>query len=112
MTVITAAASLVLPIPPGPVRVTRRCSRKETAYRVVERILERGYYVNPAIFPSVSMNRAGVRFAVTCHHTPADIAGLVSSIKMVLEEELERHGETLEDVRKTFRINARGKAAA
>ena len=33
--------------------------RTEMAYRVVERVVEKGFYVNAAIFPAVSVNRLG-----------------------------------------------------
>jgi 7-keto-8-aminopelargonate synthetase-like enzyme len=69
--------------------------RTEMAYRVVERVLEKGYYVNAAIFPAVSMNRAGVRFTLTRHHTKEDVQGVIQAIRCVIEEELDRENETL-----------------
>jgi 7-keto-8-aminopelargonate synthetase-like enzyme len=86
--------------------------RTETAYRIVERLLERGYYVNAAVFPAVSMNRAGVRFTVTRHHTKQDVEGVIQAISLVIIEELDREGETLDAVRRTFRLPGRSEAAA
>ena len=85
--------------------------RTETAYRVVERTLEDGYYVKAVVFPVVAMNRAGVGFTVTRHHTTDDINGVVATINRILGEELAAEGETLEEVRRTFRPRESGTAA-
>lgn len=78
--------------------------RTETAYRVVERLLAEGFYTNPAVFPAVSMRRAGIRFTVTRHHTRNDIANLIAAIARVLPQELEQAGDSLDDIYRTFKL--------
>ena len=69
---------------------------------MVERLLEEGYYANPAIFPAVSVKRAGVRFTVTRHHTFEDIRKMVGAIARLLPEELALAGRGPEDVYRAF----------
>ncbi|MEA2149993.1 MAG: hypothetical protein QOD69_1823, partial [Solirubrobacteraceae bacterium] len=49
------------------------------AQDVTERLLDEGLYVNLAMFPAVPMKRAGVRIALTLHHTQSDIRTLVEA---------------------------------
>ncbi len=78
--------------------------RTEIAYDVLERLRDEGFHVNPAVFPAVSMKRAGLRFTVTKHSTRSDIESLVAAIARILSEELHRAGETMEEVRRVFRL--------
>lgn len=72
------------------------------AYRLVELLLEDGYYVNSATFPAVPMHKGGVRFVVHRGLTRDDVEGLVRRIAHHYERVLEEFGSSTEKVAKTF----------
>jgi hypothetical protein len=78
--------------------------RTSVAYRLVERLLAKGFFTNPAVFPAVSVKRAGIRFTVTRHHTPEDIRALVAAIAHALPEALAAEGSNLEEVYRIFSL--------
>jgi 7-keto-8-aminopelargonate synthetase-like enzyme len=86
--------------------------RTSVAYRLVERLLAMGFFTNPAVFPAVSVKRAGIRFTVTRHHTPEDIRALVAAIAHALPEALAAEGSNLEEVYRIFSLPQSRPAAA
>jgi 7-keto-8-aminopelargonate synthetase-like enzyme len=74
------------------------------AYSLVERLMADGFYANAAVFPAVSMQRAGLRFTITLHQTPEDIERFVSTIARHLPEVLDAEGISLAEVRRAFQL--------
>jgi 7-keto-8-aminopelargonate synthetase-like enzyme len=56
------------------------CDSPRVAFRVAELLKERGFYCCVCVFPAVPMNRPGLRFTVTRHNDPADIAAFVMTL--------------------------------
>lgn len=71
-------------------------------FSVVERLKDEGFYVNAAIFPSVWMTRAGIRFTLTLHQTLEDIERLIQAIARHLPGALATEGSSLTEVRQAF----------
>lgn len=44
------------------------------------RLMQAGYFTNPAQFPATPARRSGNRFLITRHHTPADLEGLADAL--------------------------------
>jgi 7-keto-8-aminopelargonate synthetase-like enzyme len=56
------------------------CDSPRVAFRTAELVRERGYYCCVCVFPAVPMNRPGLRFTITRHNDPADIAPFVAAL--------------------------------
>lgn len=52
----------------------------DRAVEVARRVKDAGYFLNMAVFPAVPHGRAGIRFAVTLHHTPEDIEMMLEAL--------------------------------
>lgn len=72
------------------------------AHNIANRLMKDGFYTNVAHFPAVMMNRAGIRFTLTCHQSREDIEGLVKSLANNLPLALEEEGSSMENIRKAF----------
>jgi 7-keto-8-aminopelargonate synthetase-like enzyme/predicted N-acyltransferase len=66
-----------------------RMGLPRVAFRVVERLMDEGYFINASVYPTVPMKRAGVRFAVTSAHRMADIEGALSAMARIVPEVLD-----------------------
>lgn len=58
----------------------------DDAILACQRLLARGFLVNPVAFPAVPLKKAGVRFTLVRSHTEADIRGLVAALVEVVGE--------------------------
>lgn len=68
----------------SPIRFIEIGPGDKTAWLVSE-LLQRGYYVSPAGFPSVAKNRAGIRITMTNHLADEDLEGLTNVMAQLLE---------------------------
>lgn len=57
-----------------------QCGLPRVAFEVARRLLDDGVLVNPSVFPSVPMKRAGIRLSVTAQHTIAEIDHVIERI--------------------------------
>ena len=82
-------------VPVGPIKAGHfRC----------QRLVEDGFYINPAQFPALPVRRSGGRFLLTRHQTLDDVERLVSSISRHWEASLREGGTTPEEVGRVFKI--------
>ncbi|HEY9855135.1 MAG TPA: aminotransferase class I/II-fold pyridoxal phosphate-dependent enzyme [Stenomitos sp.] len=72
------------------------------AFRMVERLLEAGFFTNVAMFPAVPMKRAGVRFTLTLHQSLDDIRRLVEALAHHLPAVLAAEETSLASIHKAF----------
>jgi 7-keto-8-aminopelargonate synthetase-like enzyme len=79
------------------------------AYRLTHRLREVGFFVNTATFPAVPAKRCGARLTLTAHHTEDDIAGVVAALAEHLPGALADEGATVEDLRRAFARQLRGR---
>lgn len=73
-------------------------------YNVVSKLLKRGFYVNAALFPAVSVKCSGIRFSITRHNSFEEIKSLVNTIKEVFPLALKEEGKSYNDVRRAFKM--------
>ncbi len=79
----------------------------KVAFRMVERLMEAGFFTNVAMFPAVPMKRAGVRFTLTLHQTLDDVRRLVEAIAYHLPAVLAEEGSSLESIHRAFDLASR-----
>ncbi|MBL0340979.1 MAG: aminotransferase class I/II-fold pyridoxal phosphate-dependent enzyme [Bacteroidetes bacterium] len=78
-------------------------SKPIVAYSMVKKLINRGYFFNLSVFPSVAINNAGLRIPISRNHTFEDLKGLISGIAAELPETFEEAGITMNDVYKAFK---------
>ncbi len=82
------------------------------AHHMSAKLLERGIWMNPAIFPAVGSRRAGIRFTITRHLTEDDIHVGLQACAAQLPASLEFAGITREEVDRAFGLASVRREAA
>lgn len=77
----------------------------QTAYLLVNRLMEDGFIVNPGIFPAVPVKNAGLRITVSNHNEPVHIQELVKALKYHYPRALEQTGNSITTVHNAFRMD-------
>ncbi len=77
--------------------------KPEVGYSMVRRLLNKGFYINLSVFPSVSYNQTGLRIPINRNLKVDDIDKLLDAIKKELPEALEDANSTFEEIHKAFR---------
>ncbi len=73
-------------------------------YNMVTRIMNKGFYINLSVFPSVPYKNTGLRIPLTVNHTFEDIYNLLSIIAEQLPYALEDNQSSMNDIKKAFKI--------
>jgi len=79
-------------------------SLPKLGHNVVRRMLDRGYYVNLGVFPTVPMKKTGIRFTVTRLHTFSEIEGMISALARELPLAMKEENVNFKEIYKAFRI--------
>ena len=75
-----------------------------TAYRLVQRLFNEGYFVNPGLYPAVPVKNSGIRITVSRNNQEEDIRGLVQALEYHFPKALEETSNTLHQVSRAFGI--------
>jgi len=75
-----------------------------TAYRLVQRLFNEGYFVNPGLYPAVPVKNSGIRITVSQNNQQEDIKGLVQALEYHFPKALEESSNTLHKVSMAFDI--------
>jgi 7-keto-8-aminopelargonate synthetase-like enzyme/predicted N-acyltransferase len=75
-----------------------------TAYKMVQRLFNDGFYVNPAIYPAVPIKNTGIRITLSRHNQKEEIKALVKAMEFHSPKALEESGNSLNKVNKAFGI--------
>ena len=75
-----------------------------TAYRLVQRLFNEGYFVNPGLFPAVPVKNSGLRITVSRNNKQQDIKGLIQALEYHFPKALEETSNTLHQVSRAFGI--------
>jgi 7-keto-8-aminopelargonate synthetase-like enzyme len=78
-------------------------SKPAVAYSMVKRMINRGFFFNLSVFPSVAINNAGLRIPISRNHTFEDLKGLISNIADELPDAFKEAGMTVSDVYRAFK---------
>jgi 7-keto-8-aminopelargonate synthetase-like enzyme len=73
-------------------------------YNMVTRIMNKGFYINLSVFPSVPYKNTGLRIPLTVNHTFEDIYNLLSIIADQLPFALKDNDSSIEEINKAFKI--------
>jgi 7-keto-8-aminopelargonate synthetase-like enzyme len=80
--------------------------KPDVGYNMVRRMMNKGYFFNLSVFPSVSYNNTGLRIPITRLNTFDDIENLVKEISNQLPLALEDSQSSMSDIYKHFKLVA------
>lgn len=80
--------------------------KPDVGYNMVRRMMNKGFYFNLSVFPSVSYNNTGLRIPVNRMHTFEDISNLLNEIATQLPMALEDSQSSMEEIYKHFKLVA------
>jgi 7-keto-8-aminopelargonate synthetase-like enzyme len=72
-------------------------------YRIVKKMLDRGFLVNLGIFPAVPIKNTGIRFTITALHTYKQINDMAAALKEEFEKALIEENISIEQIFKAFK---------
>lgn len=75
-----------------------------TAYKMVQRLFNDGFYVNPAIYPAVPIKNTGIRITLSRHNQKEEIKALVEAMEFHFPKALEESANSYSKVKKAFGI--------
>jgi len=75
-----------------------------TGYKLVQRLMKEGFYVNLGLFPAVPVKNTGIRITISRHNTKSDIEKLVDALVYHYPKALEETGSSLDRVHNAFRM--------
>ena len=75
-----------------------------TAYKMVQRLFNEAFYVNPAIYPAVPIKNTGIRITLSRHNQKEEIKSLVEAMEYHFPKALEETGNSQSKVMKAFGI--------
>jgi 7-keto-8-aminopelargonate synthetase-like enzyme len=73
-----------------------------TAYRLVQRLFNEGYFVNPGLYPALPVKNSGIRITVSRNNHEEDIKGLVQALEYHFPKALEETSNTMNKVSMAF----------
>lgn len=79
-------------------------SLPKIGYKMIEKMLDSGYYLNLGIFPAVPMKNTGIRFTITRLHTFSQIDGMIADLSKHYRETLEDESFSINEVYKAFKM--------
>jgi 7-keto-8-aminopelargonate synthetase-like enzyme len=74
----------------------------DSGAEITKRMLDSGYLVNPASYPSVPYKHTGVRILMTTHLTEQDIFDMATTLSRHLDEMEEKKAITRAEIRQAF----------
>lgn len=75
-------------------------------YNIVNRMLNKGFYVNLGVFPAVPMKNTGIRFTITRLHTYEQITEMIKTLALEFNKALSDEAMTLNQICKAFKLPA------
>lgn len=80
--------------------------KPEVGYNMVRRLMNRGYFFNLSVFPSVSYNNTGLRIPLNRLNSFEDIENLLNEIAVQLPLALEDSKSSMSEIYKHFKLVA------
>lgn len=77
-----------------------------TAYNLVQRLFDEGFFVNPGLYPAVPVKNTGIRITLSRHNQKEDIKALVEAFEYHFPKALEQTGNSFCKIEKSFGINS------
>ncbi len=79
-------------------------SKPQVGYKVVQKMHDRGFYLNIATYPSVPIRNTGLRFTLTNHHSLKDVEEFTFNLKESLDEALKEEGFSYQEIFEAFKM--------
>ncbi|MGF2412936.1 aminotransferase class I/II-fold pyridoxal phosphate-dependent enzyme [Ferruginibacter sp.] len=79
-------------------------SLPKLGHKIVHQMLEKGFYVNLGVFPTVPMKQTGIRFTITRLHTKEEIQKMIATLAAIFPVAMNEEGVTLTDIYKAFKL--------
>lgn len=73
-------------------------------YKIVQQLMDEGFFVNIAMFPAVPVKNTGLRFTITNHNSKEQIEELISCINVTYNQILYEENTTINSIRQAFRL--------
>lgn len=80
-------------------------SLPKIGYKMINRMINEGFYLNLGIFSAVPMKNTGIRFTITRNHSFKEIERMIEALSRNLNEVLAEENFTIEEVYKAFKMN-------
>ncbi len=74
-------------------------------YHIIQQLMNRGFFASTGVFPSVPINRTGVRVTINANHTSEEIRSLAKAITEELHLLLKNENMTMDDLFKTLKLD-------
>lgn len=71
---------------------------------LLERLIQKGYYINGCSYPNVPLGRAGLRITISDHIQVEDIQNLLATLKIEMDTLMAQKKRRYEDVFEAFKI--------
>jgi len=82
-------------------------SLPKIAYRILQIMMEKGFYLNIGTFPAVPMKNSGIRFTITRLHTFAQIESMMENLSNALQLALAEENFSMEGIYKAFKMQGK-----
>lgn len=79
-------------------------SLPKIAYRILQQMMEKGFYLNIGTFPAVPMKNSGIRFTITRLHTFAQIELMIENLSLALNTALKEENFSMEGIYNAFKM--------
>lgn len=79
-------------------------SLPKLGHKIVHQMLDKGFYVNLGVFPTVPMKQTGIRFTITRLHTKEEIQKMIATLAAIFPVVMNEEGVTLTDIYKAFKL--------
>ncbi|MEM6736323.1 MAG: aminotransferase class I/II-fold pyridoxal phosphate-dependent enzyme [Bacteroidota bacterium] len=78
-------------------------SLPKIGYAVIERLINKGYYVNIGIYPAVPLKNTGIRFTITRLHNKKQIKSMLFDLKEILDTVIVEQNFSYDNIYRAFK---------
>lgn len=82
-----------------------------TAYNLVQRLFNEGFFVNPGLYPAVPVKNTGIRMTLSRHNRKEDIKALVEAMEYHFPKALEETENSLRKIEQSFGLQPKNIAS-
>lgn len=79
-------------------------SLPDTAYNLVTHLLDKGFFVNPGIYPAVPMKNAGLRITISNHNEENHILQFIETLNQYFPIALDKTNNSFQNIQRHFKL--------
>jgi hypothetical protein len=79
-------------------------SLPKLGHNLVRRMMDKGYYVNLGVFPTVPMKQTGIRFTITRLHTKVQIEQMIQTLAAEFPIAMQEESISISEIYKAFKL--------